>query len=105
MKHLRHLLDGQHGDVRRQEAVQRTVPFLGREPGRGGEVCHLAERVHAGVGTAGADHVHVMLGDLADGRFDRALDGRQVRLDLPAMIGGAVVLQHQLECGHSEPGC
>src|SRR2546427_4575668 len=49
---------------------------------------HLAERVHAGVGASGAGHVHVVLRDLADGRFNRSLDGRQVRLDLPTVVVG-----------------
>ena len=105
MERLQRLRDGQHGDVHRQKAVQRAVPFLGCQPGGGGEVRNLAERVHAGVGASCADHVHVVLRDLADGRFDRALDGRQVRLDLPTVIVGPVVLKRDLKGGQRKPGC
>src|SRR5206468_7282731 len=56
--------------------------------------------MHAGVGAPGADHVHIVLRDRTDGGFDRRLNGRQVRLDLPTVVVGPVVLQRNLKCRH-----
>ncbi len=56
--------------------------------GEGGD---LGERVDAGVGSARALREDRLTGDVVDGLGERALDGGQARLDLPAVEGGAVV--------------
>ncbi len=61
---------------------------------------HLAARVHAGVGAAGALDVGLFPGQRLDGRGKDALHSRPVGLDLPAGEGGAVIFDGQLVAGH-----
>ena len=51
----------------------------------------LSERMHSRVGTAGTRHMYAMALDGTDDFFERALNGRQTRLHLPAVEIGTVV--------------
>ncbi len=52
---------------------------------------HHAKRVHARVGSSGAGDMHWFPFHAADDFFENALNGRQPRLDLPAMKIRAVI--------------
>ena len=71
------------------------VPVLGQI-----DMSHLAARVHAGIGAAGALHQGLFARQRLDRRRQDALHGRPVGLDLPAGEGGAVIFDGQLVAGH-----
>ena len=94
--------------ARRSRAPPRPTSTIARSAGRiefsprsrpcGGmvsseiEAGDLAVGVHARVGAAGAAHEHRLAGHVADGVFERRLDGPLPYLPLPAREVGAVVL-------------
>ena len=57
----------------------------------GVEVDDLVERVHAGVGAAGADRLERRGGERADRRVDVVLHGAAAGLALPAAVGAAAI--------------
>src|ERR1700726_1158178 len=63
----------------------------------------LPERVHAGVGAAGAMHAHLLSADRFHRGLERALHGRGVILDLPARERRAVIFDGELVAGHLDP--
>ena len=79
-------------DVLRQPGVGAEQPAAQRPDGGGVEVDDLAERVHAGLGAAGADDLHRVVGDEAERTLDLRLHRGGRRLPLPARVGGAGVL-------------
>ena len=87
-----HPLGGQHRDrMRPQMRVERIahrvgVPVLGEIDMR-----HLAERMHAGIGAAGALHRDRLAAEGLDRRGQRALHRSAVGLDLPAGERRAVI--------------
>ena len=88
---MRDLLHLQHPDAGGQETVERAQEVLRRDARAGLAVRHLAERVHARVGAPGAVEANLLAGDLLQGVHQRALDGGNVGLDLPAVELAAVV--------------
>ena len=93
----RRLGDAHEADRRRQRGVQRALDRGGVERGGDRERRGLPQGVDAGVGPAGADDARVGV-EKSPGRLeDGTLDGRRIRLHLPAVEVGAVVRQHQLE--------
>jgi hypothetical protein len=58
--------------------------------------------VDAGIGAAGALREDGFAGDVADGAGEGALDGGEVGLDLPAVVGGAVVGEDDLPVRHED---
>ncbi len=60
-----------------------------------------ASGMHARVGAAGSGHLHRPALDLRNHLFQRALDGRQSRLHLPAVIFGSVVGNQDLDSPHA----
>ena len=62
---------------------------------------HLAARVHAGIGAAGALHQHLFAGQRLDRRRQFALHGHLIGLDLPAAERRAVIFDGQLVARHS----
>ncbi len=63
---------------------------------------HLRDGVHARVGAARSGHLHRPALDLRNHFFERALNGRQPRLHLPAVIIGAVVGNQNLDSPHAQ---
>jgi hypothetical protein len=63
---------------------------------------HLGEGVDAGVGAAGALGEDVLSGDVADRVGERALDGRQLGLNLPAVVGASIVAESYLPVRHED---
>ena len=83
-----------HADVGRDDGVERAPDRLRGERRRRVERRHLAQGVDARVGSARSGQTRG--GIEAPGRLDQGpLDGRALRLDLPARVGAAVV-------GHDE---
>ena len=64
------------------------------------KVATWREGVDAGVGAAGALGEDGFAGDAMDGVGERALDGGEVGLDLPAVVGGSVVGEDELPVRH-----
>ena len=62
----------------------------------------LSERVNAGVGAAGALGEDVFSGDVADDVGERSLDGRQLGLNLPAVVGASIVGESYLPVRHED---
>src|SRR5262249_9549337 len=92
----RHAVDD--GDVARQQRIEPALKASHRNPAFGREAGHLPERMHAGVGATGAAHGELWLAcHLAQLFFERLLDGGRIALALPSAVGGAVVLERQLE--------
>ena len=64
---------------------------------------HMADLpggVDAGVCATGAANGHLLTGECLDGTFDHRLDGRRVRLALPAAERPAVIFHRQFVAGH-----
>ena len=79
-------------DVGRQDRVEAAQQAVRRDGQLQIEAGDLAVGVHAGVGATGAADEHRLAGHVADGVFDRRLDGPLPYLSLPAREVGAVVL-------------
>ena len=60
----------------------------------------LAERMHAGIGAAGALNPHLLAANALIAVIDRALHGRRVVLDLPAGKRRAVIFDDEFVAGH-----
>jgi len=93
----------EHDDIARQDAVERVAQQLRLDLVAKLEVDGLAERVGAGVGPTGGNHLRRFAGDGGDGALDLSLDralSAGGRLGLPAMEVGAVVLEHQAHVRH-----
>jgi hypothetical protein len=67
---------------------------------RGGKRGDLATRMHARIGTPGAFEPNLFAENRLERPLERALDGRAVRLNLPAEVIGAVVLDNQGQPHH-----
>ena len=66
------------------------------------EMRDLAQRVHAGVGAAGAAQRNRLAGEFVDRLGEAALHGLAQRLHLPADEGRAVILEREAVAGHCE---
>ena len=94
------MFGGEDADGWRQRAVEGSQQIGGRDGGFEFEGGDLAERVHAGVGAAGALGENRLAGEVTEGCRERRLDGGQGGLDLPAVEGGAVVGEDEFPEGH-----
>src|SRR6266404_5288295 len=61
---------------------------------------HLRQRMHAGIGAAGAVHANLLAADRLDRGLQRALHGGAIVLDLPAAERGAVIFDGEFVAGH-----
>ena len=95
---------GQNGDVLGQQAVQRSKPVVFREASRRREANDLSERMNARIRPSRGGHGDWRLDDLSDSGLDFGLNGRKARLNLPAVIARAVVLENQLKSAHGNNG-
>ena len=82
--------------------MPRTHAVKGRSA-VGVEVDDLVDRVHAGVGAAGADRRDAMTGDLSECGLECVLDRAPIRLGLPAIEAGAVVLDAERDAHGGRP--
>lgn len=94
--------DGEDADARRKSTVEGAVEVGGGDGNREREGGYLGEGVDAGVGAAGALGEDVFSGDVADYVGERALDGGQVGLNLPAVVGASIVAESYLPVRHED---
>ena len=80
-------------DARWEGAVEGAEEVFGGDCGFEREGCDLREGVDAGVSAAGALREDSFSGEVVERGGEGALDGREVRLDLPAVEGRAVVAE------------
>ena len=97
-----HALGGQDVDVVRQRVVDARDERGRRQLDAEIDVRDLAERVHAGIGAAGAVRLERRAARRlsASGAVELALHRARVLLDLPAAVAGAGVFERQLVAGH-----
>ena len=60
----------------------------------------LSQRMHPGIGAAGAVHAHPLAADRLDRVFQRALHRRAIVLQLPAAERRAVIFDDEFVAGH-----
>ncbi len=63
---------------------------------------HLARRVHAGIGAAGALHARAFAAEAGERLLQRLLHGAPRLLPLPADIGAAVIFDNELVARHGD---
>ena len=95
MKTLWHLLCPANRDRVGQVAVGTQHPAALAAWGASVEVHHLTAAMYTGVGATGADHFDRVIGDLSQGLLQDLLHRWRLRLDLPAVVVGAVVFDAQ----------
>src|ERR1019366_4992751 len=78
-----------------QKMIEGIAHLVGRDVLLQVEMRHLAQGMHAGVGTPRAGDGNARTGKFLDGVFERALHGWAVVLALPADKGSAVIFQGQ----------
>ena len=93
---------GQDADARRKGAVEGAMEVGGGDGYGEGEGGDLGEGVDAGVGAAGALGKDSFSGDMVDCLRESALDGGEVGLDLPTVVGGSVVSEDELPVRHGD---
>ena len=91
MKIRGNLLDMLDHQIVRQNSVECDTPFFSTEFGNGGKARGLVQTVDPGIGSPGTVNFDNLAGETQQGIFKSALDGGLVRLDLPAVVVGAVV--------------
>ncbi len=80
--------------------IERVAQPAGRKIAGQIEMRDLRQRMHAGIGAAGALHAHGLADGRLDRRLERALHGRLMVLHLPAAERAAVVFDHQPVARH-----
>ena len=91
----------QHRDrMRAQMRIQPVADGVGLDDFPQIEMRDLPERMHAGVGAAGALDRHIFAGELPDRDFDFALHGRRIGLALPAGKRRTVILDQDFVARH-----
>ena len=91
MKIRRGVFHRQYSDIARKQPVHGFAQILRRDGIGQVESRHLRQGVDAGVGAARRVDMHRLAFDLREHGFEHALNGRQLRLNLPAVIVRAVV--------------
>ena len=84
-----------------QIVVERIAHRIGVAVAPDVAMGHLGERMHAGIGAAGAIQVHRLAAESLQGRLYFTLHRRTIGLTLPANIGRAVIFQSKLVTGHA----
>ncbi len=99
-RNVRHLLYTDIGRKKRVEGPEQLSRFQARA---GVEVGHLPESMYPGVRPPGRNHAGRLLDNGAKCLLNCPLHCEAVRLDLPTLVVGAVVRQHQLDIAHQTP--
>ncbi len=94
--------DGEDADAGGKGTVEGAVEVGGGDGNGEGEGGDLGEGVDAGVGAAGALGEDGFAGDAVDGLGEGALDGGQVGLNLPTVVGRSVVGEDELPVRHGD---
>ena len=91
---------GADDDIRREHTVQAPEESFYRDGSGGMKIGDLTQRVHTGIGPAGADQLHTLLGHNGEVLCQNLLNGYSIRLDLPPMIIRAIILDEKLDVAH-----
>jgi hypothetical protein len=97
------LFNGTHADIRRKAGVQGPQQARRVQAHHSPEAGDLPQGVDAGVGPAGPHHRYRGADQPPQSLLEAALDGGESRLRLPAMVGGPIVLQGELETARLGP--
>src|SRR5258706_7026289 len=89
--------------MRPQMRVQAVAKASGHKMFRNIALRDVPERVHAGVGAAGAVNANRLAADRLDRGLQRALHRGTVVLDLPAAERRAVIFDGEFIAGHIDP--
>ena len=93
MEFIRRPLGFEDTDIAPKVTVYRTAKLIGRKPlTRDMNVRNLALRMHAGVGSTGANNTNIRIYEHPDHPLQLTLNGPVILLHLPTMEVGAVVL-------------
>ena len=84
-------------DVVRQHSGQGLLEFFGLPRAWKGRDRNLTGRVHPSIGSSRSDHRAMGTRELLQGRLQLPLNGALRGLDLPAVEGGSIILENQLE--------
>jgi hypothetical protein len=92
--------DREDANARGQGVVEGTIKIRRGDGDGEGEGGHLTEGVDAGVGAAGALRENSFAAHALDCLRQSALDSGEAGLDLPTVVGGAVVGQDEFPVRH-----
>ena len=95
VKFVRHRMRPEYRDAVRQQGIHAAHPGRQRTFGLSIEMCHLLQRMHAGIGASRRDNRDSLTDNLTQGMLQRVLHGLPFRLALPAAIRAAVILHAQ----------
>ena len=84
-------------DVVRQYSGQGLLELFGLPSVWKGGDRYLAGRMHPAIGSSRSDHRATGTSELLQGRLQLPLNGALLALDLPAVEGGSIILENQLE--------
>jgi hypothetical protein len=96
------LFSADNSNGRRKHGVERALKFLRGKPGLCSETAHLTQRVNSRIGAACGVKRNVFLRQAAENADDFSLHGWLPRLNLPAVIIGAIVSNRKLDIAHAE---
>ena len=95
------LLNGQNPDLDREKSVGSTQHGIRVHRPDGFDIRYLPVRVDSRIGAAGANNLNVVIEKFLQSLLNLALDGLELRLNLPAVESRAVIGKCQLEVPHS----
>lgn len=101
MKTLVNLLGGEYADLPWQQAVHSAAEIFQWNGVFQGECSHLAQGVHACVGSSGPNDRNRGALDFRQNLLQHSLDGRQPRLNLPTMEVRPIVSERDLDAAHA----
>jgi hypothetical protein len=92
---------GEDADAWGQAAIEGPVKIRGRDGCGERKGGYLAEGVHASIGATGTLGQDALTSDVVEGVGEKALDGGQAGLHLPAVVGRAVVSERDFPVRHA----
>ena len=100
VKGLGRVLGGEDADAGWKRAVEGAMKVGGRDRRVECEAGDLGESVNTGVGASGALREDGLPRDAVDGFGERALYSGEIRLHLPAIVGGSIIGESELPVRH-----
>ena len=95
------LFDSKDADLGWKQCIRSAQHRIGIHDAYCSNIRNLAMCMNTGIGAARASHQNVVIEKFLKSLLELALNGWKVRLDLPAVIAGAVIGNCQLEVPHS----
>ena len=91
MKPVGHMRGSQDTDIFRKEVIERKGKPLSAVPGGGQKIHNLPLSVRPGISAARPPQPNSFTGESGEGRFQRSLDSRLVKLQLEAVVIGPFI--------------